>query len=143
LSGCGVGYNVRMSAGPALPGRKILIVDDDVSGSQMHARWLKLEGFTVDIAITAEIGLQQAQLTRPDGIIVDLHMPVVDGVSFLRRLRAHEALRHIPVAIATGDLFIDDPLATELKDLGVKVSYKPLLAEEIVALARNLVEVVH
>ena len=139
-----VGYNEPVSAASALQApRKILIVDDDINGSHMHARWLKLDGFTVEIASTAEIGLYQAQLTRPDAITVDLHMPLIDGVGFLRRLRAHDGLCDIPVAIATADLLMDESVAKELKSLGAQISYKPLIAEEIVALARHLVEVWH
>jgi CheY-like chemotaxis protein len=141
---CGVGYNTPVSAVSGPPARrKILIVDDDIGGSQVHARWLRLEGFAVDLAATAEIGLRQAQLSRPDGIIVDLHMPLADGIVFLRRLRARDDLRTIPVAIATGDLFLDDGVASEIKTLGAQVSYKPLFAEHIVKLARSLVEVLH
>ncbi len=104
---------------------------------------LRLEGYTVDTAATAEIGLHQAQLGRPDAIILDLHMPLIDGIGFLQRLRSHEGLGTTPVAIVTGDYFLDEAVASEIKALGAQVTYKPLWLDELVQLARTLVEVIH
>ena len=86
----------------------ILIVDDDEGVTQTFARMLKLEGFEVRTAMNAENGLVQAQEARPDAIILDLRMPLVDGLGFLRRLRAQDEQRQTPVAIVTGDYFLDD-----------------------------------
>src|SRR5437867_3221289 len=104
---------------------------------------LRLEGYQVNTAATAETGLDAAQLSPPDAIIVDLHMPLVDGLGFLRRLRTQEAQRNTPVAIVTGDYFLDEAVSTELKALGAEVKYKPLWLEELVSLARTLLEVIH
>src|ERR671926_1819364 len=91
----------------------ILIVDDDEGVTQTFARMLKLEGFDVRTAMNAETGLVQAQEARPDAIILDLRMPLVDGLGFLRRLRALEEQRTTPVAIVTGDYFLDEAVSTE------------------------------
>ena len=53
-------------------------------------------------------------------------MPIVDGLVFPRRLRAQEHLRHTPVAIVTGDYFLDDMISRELGELGANVYFKPL-----------------
>ena len=133
------------SAGGGHPqmARKILIVDDDENGSQTFARILRLEGYQVNTAATAETGLDAAQLSPPDAIIVDLHMPLVDGLGFLRRLRSQDAQRKTPVAIVTGDYFLDEAVSTELKALGAHVKYKPMWLEDLVSLARTLLEVIH
>ena len=68
---------------------KILIVDDDEGVTQTFARMLRLEGYQVRTAMNAETGLREAEHSRPDAIILDLRMPLVDGLGFLRRLRAH------------------------------------------------------
>jgi len=85
---------------------RILIVDDDEGVTQTFARMLRLEGYQVRTAVNAEKGLQEADLSRPDAIILDLRMPLVDGLGFLRRLRARDAQRSTPVAIVTGDSFL-------------------------------------
>jgi DNA-binding response OmpR family regulator len=120
---------------------KILIVDDDEGVTTTFARMLRLEGFDVRTALNGEMGLREAARSRPDAIILDLRMPLVDGLRFLRRLRADDEQREIPVAIVTGDYFLDDDIAAELRQLGAEVKFKPLWLEDLVGLARNLLKV--
>jgi two-component system OmpR family response regulator len=121
---------------------KILIVDDDESVTQTFASMLRLEGYQVRTAITAENGLRVAEETQPDAIILDLRMPLVDGLGFLRRLRARDQ-RRTPVAIVTGDYFLDDEISDELRQLGAELRFKPMWLEDLVGLARNLVGATH
>src|ERR1044071_4008284 len=133
---CLVGYN--SSAMPDAITGKILIVDDDEGVTQTFARMLRLEGYQVRTAVTAETGLQEAQTNAPDAIILDLRMPLVDGLGFLRRLRAQDEQRTTPVAIVTGDYFLDDTVSNELRELGAELRFKPLWLEDLVGLTRNL-----
>jgi DNA-binding response OmpR family regulator len=119
----------------------ILIVDDDEGVTQTFARMLRLEGFQVRTASTAESGLHNAQSAPPDAIILDLRMPLVDGLSFLRRLRQFDGSRNIPVAIVTGDYFLEEETSAELRELGAELRFKPLWLEDLVGLARNLLKV--
>lgn len=125
----------------------ILIVDDDEGVTQTFARMLRLEGFKVRTALTAETGLREAEECHPDAIILDLRMPLLDGLGFLRRLREHEhehdLERATPVAIVTGDYFLDDVVSNELRELGAELRFKPLWLEDLVGLARNLLKVTH
>ena len=121
----------------------ILIVDDDEGVTQTFARMLRLEGFHVCTAVTAENGLHAAEVSHPDAIILDLRMPLVDGLGFLRRLRACDDHRTTPVAIVTGDYFLDDAVAAELRELGAELRFKPLWLEDLVGLARDLLKVTH
>jgi DNA-binding response OmpR family regulator len=118
--------------------RSVLIVDDDEAVTQTFARMLRLEGYHVDTALNAETGLRQAENGHPDAIILDLRMPLVDGLGFLRRLRSYEDHRSTPVAIVTGDYFLDDSVANELRDLGAELRFKPMWLEDLVGLARTL-----
>src|SRR6188768_3134955 len=92
----------------------ILIVDDDEAVTQTFARMLELEGYAVRTAVNAEAGLQVASEHRPDAIILDLRMPLMDGLGFLRRLRGQDSQKSTPVAIVTGDYFLDEAVSTEL-----------------------------
>ena len=121
----------------------VLVVDDDEGVTQTFARMLRFEGYQVRTAITAEEGLIEAEQRHPDAIILDLRMPLVDGLGFLRRLRAHDDQRDTPVAIVTGDYFLDDSVLTELRELGAELQFKPLWLEDLVGLARNLLKVTH
>ena len=62
----------------------------------------------------------------------------LDGLGFLRRLRAHDDQRSVPVAIVTGDYFLDDTVSNELRELGAELRFKPLWLEDLVGLTRNL-----
>ncbi len=116
----------------------ILIVDDDEGVTATFARMLRLEGYQVYTAMSAEMGLREAEATLPDAIILDLRMPLVDGLGFLRRLRSNDQQRHVPVAIVTGDYFLDDSTSAELQQLGAALKFKPLWLEDLVSLARTL-----
>jgi two-component system, OmpR family, response regulator PrrA len=119
--------------------RTILIVDDDQSVTDTFARILKLEGFQVATALSAEAGLELANNIRPDGILLDMRMPITSGLQFLRQVRSRPHLVDVPVAIVTGDYFLSDPIQNELKSLGAAVRFKPMWLEDLVALARTLV----
>ena len=119
--------------------RTILIVDDDRSVADTFARMLKLEGFGVATALTAEAGLELADNVRPDAIILDMRMPITNGLQFLRLVRSRPHLVDIPVAIVTGDYFLPDSTQHELKALGASIRFKPLWLEDLIALAKSLV----
>jgi DNA-binding response OmpR family regulator len=121
----------------------ILVVDDDEGVTQTFARMLRLEGYDVRTAMNAETGLREADKSHPDAIILDLRMPLVDGLGFLRRLRARDEQRDTPVAIVTGDYFLDDQVSAELRELGAELKFKPLWLEDLVGLARHLLQVTH
>jgi CheY-like chemotaxis protein len=121
----------------------VLIVDDNASVIDTLARMLRLDGYDVLTAVDAEEAWRQVTTTRTDAILLDLRMPLVDGVMFLRRLRAQESGRHTPVAIITGDYFIDDSLAHELRDLDAVVRFKPLWLEDVVTLVDRLLRTTH
>ena len=102
-------------------------------------RMLKLEGFSVVTAISAESGLELADNVHPNAIILDMRMPIVNGLQFLRTVRGRPHLVDVPVAIVTGDYFLAEPIQNELKSLGASIRFKPLWLEDLIALARTLV----
>jgi two-component system response regulator PrrA len=118
--------------------KTILIVDDDRSVADTFARMLKLEGFQVATAINADEGLELAENVRPSAIILDMRMPITNGLQFLRMIRARPHLVEVPVAIVTGDYFLSDPIQHELKSLGASIRFKPLWLEDLIALAKTL-----
>ncbi len=120
------------------PAQAILIVDDDPTITDTFARLLQLEGFTVYATLSPEGGLEIAADKRPDAIILDLRMPIVNGLQFLQHLREAPALRHTPVAIVTGDYLVNDETKGQIEDLGASIRFKPLWLDDLVALAKGL-----
>jgi DNA-binding response OmpR family regulator len=117
---------------------KVLIIDDDEAVTETFARMLRLEGHEVRTALDAESGLREARTEAPDAIILDLRMPLINGLGFLYRLRAQERYQDTPVAIVTGDYCLDDSITRELGELGAQLHFKPLWLEDLVDLARAL-----
>jgi two-component system response regulator VicR len=116
----------------------ILIVDDDRSVTETFARALELEGYAVATALNPRHGLELAEHIHPDAIILDMRMPLINGIQFLRAVRARPELAQVPVAIVTGDYFLTETLQDELRTLRASVFFKPLWLEDLVSLARTM-----
>lgn len=117
---------------------RFLIVDDDAAVADTIARMLRTDGYEVQSAPSAVAGLELAVQEPPDAVLVDLRMPEVSGIEFLRRLRRDSRIAELPVAVVTGDYFLEDGLLAEIRSLGATVRYKPLWLEDVLALARTL-----
>src|SRR6476620_7420505 len=102
---------------------------------------LRLEGYEVWAALSADEGLNLAQTHHPHAVILDLRMPLTSGLQFLRAIRAIPGLALTPVAIVTGDYGLEDDMRDEIEALGAQLRFKPIWIEELVTLARELLGV--
>ena len=106
--------------------KKILIVDDEELVIKALTEKLSAEGFTVESAKDGEKALLKVSRTRPDLILLDIIMPKLDGISVLKRLKASNVTKNIPVIILT-NLYEDKKVVEELESGGtdylVKVDY--------------------
>jgi CheY-like chemotaxis protein len=80
---------------------RILVVEDNVDTSAMLRLLLEKTGYTVSVAYNGEEGLAAAKNVRPDLILLDLMMPVLDGFGTHRALKDDPSLAQIPVIILT------------------------------------------
>jgi two-component system phosphate regulon response regulator PhoB len=80
---------------------KILIIDDDAHLVDVLAYNLRLAGHETLTAYDGMDGLAQAQLKSPDLIILDLMLPVMDGLEVCRRLRSDPATRNVTILMLT------------------------------------------
>ena len=84
--------------------RTILVVDDDPAMLDFLRQRLTPEGFTVSTSLTGEDGIRQATALQPDLILLDLRMPLADGVAVCKALRANPKTERIPILVVTGVL---------------------------------------
>ena len=117
---------------------RLLLIDDDPAVSLTLARMLEFRGHDVTRIESAETGLAHAIRTPPDALILDMKMPQMGGLEFLRRLRAEPGLDALPVGVITGDYFLGDAILQELGRLGAIVRYKPIRMEDLSALTDHL-----
>ena len=82
-------------------GKKILVIDDDPTTHDLIRHFLEPEGFKVIATTNPEEGLKWAKEQKPDGIILDVIMPKLDGWAVLTRLKAEPEISAIPVIMAT------------------------------------------
>lgn len=79
---------------------RILVVDDSSTVRSQIVESLRDYADCVEAA-DGQAGLEQVRALRPDAVVADLEMPVMDGVEFLRALRAEPAYQQTPVIIIT------------------------------------------
>jgi len=80
---------------------KILVIEDDRSVSEMISYNLKQAGYEVLTASDGQDGLLQAQIKSPDIVVLDLMLPVIDGLDVCRRLRAGAATKDLLIIMLT------------------------------------------
>ena len=117
---------------------RFLIVDDEPAVTVTYARMLEAEGHAVQVMESGRGGWASVEADPPDALVLDIRMPDLDGLEFLRRLRQDPRLAHIPVGIVTGDYFLRDETLAELEHLGATLWYKPLGYDDVATLARTL-----
>lgn len=82
----------------------ILLAEDEPASELLTLKVLETGEFPVDVHVTRNGGetwdfLKDAAKPRPDLVLLDLCMPVMDGMEVLRRVRSHECLRLLPVVV--------------------------------------------
>jgi CheY-like chemotaxis protein len=80
----------------------VLVTDDDDDLRLLCEMYLQLDGFHVSKAANGREALESVARHRPDLVLLDLMMPVMDGWECLSALKADPATRDIPVFIITG-----------------------------------------
>jgi two-component system, OmpR family, alkaline phosphatase synthesis response regulator PhoP len=79
--------------------KRILVVDDEIYIVHILEFTLTMEGYEVLTAADGEEALRRLEQDRPDLVVLDIMMPKVDGYEVLRRIRADEESRHLPVIL--------------------------------------------
>ncbi|MCB0322190.1 MAG: response regulator [Bdellovibrionales bacterium] len=98
--------------------QKILIVDDTANFRHAVAAALRGEGYEVLCAKNGEDGLSLALTEHPGLILLDIAMPVIDGLSYLASLRAHKHLKDTPVIMLTASADVNH--VREASGLGIQ-----------------------
>lgn len=80
---------------------KILAVEDDKYLASIYQMKLKNQGYNVELAANGEEGLEKAKIFKPDLILLDLMMPIMDGYSMLNELKKDPKLKNTKIIILT------------------------------------------
>lgn len=88
--------------------RSVLVIDDSLTTRMLEQSILESAGYAVDLAISAEQGLEMARTGGYDLFLVDVEMPGMDGFSFVERVRADPRLSATPAVLVTSRASPDD-----------------------------------
>jgi CheY-like chemotaxis protein len=81
--------------------KQILIVEDELAYLNLLSNQLTEKGYKVTVAMDGKQGLKKAKAQPPDLIILDIRMPVMDGMTMLELLRQDRKTKHTKVIILT------------------------------------------
>jgi len=120
--------------------KKVLIVEDeDMLASALELK-LKHEGLEVVKAANGQLGLEMALSFKPDIILMDLLMPVMDGKTMLHELRKLPEYKNIPVIVLTNAGNVDNMKETQVYENANEFLVKSNVSlEEVVSKVKSLI----
>ena len=114
----------------------ILIVEDQEDNRRILRDLLTSAGFELLEATTGEEGVRLAQARRPDLILMDIQMPVLDGYEATRRIKTDPELRHIPIIVVTSYALSGDDVKAQAAGADAYVA-KPFSPRNLLAKIRE------
>lgn len=87
---------------------RILLVEDNELNRDMLSRRLARKGFEVVAAVDGDMAVTLAAQCRPDLILMDINLPVIDGWESTRRIKANPETRRIPIIALTAHAMLSD-----------------------------------
>lgn len=116
--------------------QRVLIADDSADIREMWRLWLTCWGFAVDEAANGAEAVQKAKLHPPDLVLMDLWMPVLDGLDATRALKADPVTASVPVLALSAQRTM--PAAAQAKEAGCEILLgKPLDPDELLKKIRE------
>ncbi len=119
---------------------KILLVEDNEMNRDMLSRRLTRKGFEVLVAVDGQEGVTLAGAETPDLILLDMSLPVLDGWSAARQLKADAGTRGIPIIALTAHAMAGDrekALGAGCDEYDTKPVELPRLLEKIATLLNS------
>ena len=86
---------------------RILVIEDEELLRNLYAELLEMKGFKVDTSTDGQHALDFLEEKKPDLMLLDVNMPNLDGVEFLKKINSDERLRKIPVLLITGVIQVE------------------------------------
>ena len=120
------------TAAPNLAAASVLVVDDTLQNLELLSEMLKARGYRVRPVPSGDLALQAAKNNPPDLVLLDIHMPDMDGYEVCERLKADEKLQDIPVLFISGLSEVTDKVRA-FRVGGADYITKPFQFEEVEA----------
>jgi Response regulator containing CheY-like receiver, AAA-type ATPase, and DNA-binding domains len=116
--------------------QRVLVVDDSAEIRELWRLWLNFWGFAVQEAANGAEAVQKARLNPPDLVLMDLWMPVLDGLEATRQLKEYPSTAHVPVVALSAQTVSPEP--KEVTEAGAKAFVqKPCDPDELLGHIRS------
>jgi two-component system cell cycle response regulator DivK len=96
--------------------KRVLVVDDFDDSRFSLSMLLKIEGYEVIEATDGAQAIEKALNDKPDLILMDLSLPIIDGLSATRQIRQSDAMKRVPIIALTAHDLID--IQSQAQDAG-------------------------
>ncbi|MDO8987219.1 MAG: response regulator, partial [Coriobacteriia bacterium] len=116
----------------------VLIVDDDRHIVDALSRTLRAKGFAVVQAFDGREAMKAVEQHKPDLILLDLKMPIMDGYQVIQEVKSHDATKDIPIVVMTAHRMDHDRI--DILSLAAEAVSKPFSAEELAARVESVLE---
>lgn len=116
--------------------QRILVVEDQEDNRRILRDLLSSVGFELMEASTGDEGVRMAELNRPDLILMDVQMPVLDGYEATRRIKAKAELREIPIIVVTSYALSGEDVKAKAAGANAYIA-KPYSPRELLATVRR------
>jgi two-component system cell cycle response regulator DivK len=118
--------------------KRILVVEDQEDNRRIVRDLLTSVGFELIEATTGEEGVRQAHQQRPDLILMDIQMPVMDGYEATRQIKAIPELRETPIVVVTSYAMSGDEAKARAAGADAYIA-KPFSPRDLLALIKKFV----
>jgi two-component system, cell cycle response regulator DivK len=118
--------------------RRILVVEDTEDNRRIVRDLLSGAGYDILEATDGVAGVAMAQTHKPDLILMDIQLPVIDGYEATRRIKADPALAHIPILAVTSYALSGDEAKTRAAGCDGYIA-KPFSPRELLGKVRGLI----
>ena len=118
----------------------VLVVDDFDEARNSIAEYLEVEGFRVETAADGQEAVELALRVRPAVVVMDLAMPVLDGVGAIKRLKAAPETRDTPIIVMTAFQPDDKTTQSAVAAGGAEVLTKPVDPKHLARRIRHYCE---
>ncbi len=117
----------------------ILIVDDDPSIVNLLKEGLQMEGYKTVMGYDGQAAVAMARSQKPDLILLDVNMPMTNGLLAAEMIRSHADSKDIPIILLTGE--VSDRVFPKAEAMGrVMHIKKPVDLDELLSLIRQVLQ---
>jgi len=118
--------------------KKVLIIEDEKPLRDAFCFLLKSEGFAIEQAENGKVGLEKLKAWKPDVVLLDVLMPVMNGLEFLKKAKLakrYPRLKTLMLSNLSDPITVDDVRTYGVTDVVLKAELSPM---ELVAVVRKL-----